>query len=83
MILFSPAGGPRYRRRQDARMATHRAYVAEHGLAAVVELAQRSAATFSEDPRVGLWGSVKPGAFFLSRRRIRTRKPWAKMQSVI
>jgi pimeloyl-ACP methyl ester carboxylesterase len=58
MVLYSPAGGARYRMRQHARMATHLAYTAEHGLAGVVALARESAATFAEDPRVGPWASV-------------------------
>jgi pimeloyl-ACP methyl ester carboxylesterase len=58
MVLYSPAGGARYRMRQHARMAAHLAYVGEHGLAGVVALAGESAATFAEDPRVGPWTSV-------------------------
>ncbi|HWB36840.1 MAG TPA: alpha/beta hydrolase [Rugosimonospora sp.] len=58
MVLYSPAGGPRYRMRQHARMAAHQAYVEREGLAAVVELALGSTASFTEDPRVGLWASV-------------------------
>jgi pimeloyl-ACP methyl ester carboxylesterase len=58
MVLYSPAGGARYRMKQHARFEQHLAYVDEHGLAAVVELARDSGATFTQDPRVGPWNSV-------------------------
>jgi pimeloyl-ACP methyl ester carboxylesterase len=58
MVLYSPAGGPRYRMGQHARFGRHLAYVAEHGLAGVVELARGTEASFSEDPRVGPWVTV-------------------------
>ena len=57
LVLYSPAGGPRYRLKQHARFAEHLAYVARHGLAAVVELARSHAESFSADPRVGPWAS--------------------------
>src|SRR5436305_627178 len=43
MVLYSPAGGPRYRLTQRARFAEHLALVEEQGLEAVVELAAISA----------------------------------------
>ena len=55
LVLFSPAGGPRYRIAQHRRFAIHRAYVAEHGLAAVVQLAASTTDGFSKDPRLGPW----------------------------
>lgn len=58
LVLWSPAGGPRYRMAQHARFATHLAHVAEHGLAAVVELVASTDAGFSKDPRVGPWAAV-------------------------
>jgi pimeloyl-ACP methyl ester carboxylesterase len=58
MVLYSPAGGPRYRMTQHARFGQHAAYVAEHALAAVVSLARAHDRTFSQDPRVGPWASV-------------------------
>ncbi len=58
MVLYSPAGGPRYRMGQHARFGRHLAYVVEHGLAGVVELARQTDASFSEDPRVGPWVTV-------------------------
>jgi pimeloyl-ACP methyl ester carboxylesterase len=58
MVLYSPAGGPKYRRKQHRRFAAHLAYVAEHGLAGVVALAGATEAGFSDDGRVGPWVSV-------------------------
>jgi pimeloyl-ACP methyl ester carboxylesterase len=58
MVLFSPAGGPRYRMKQHARFAAHAGYVEEHGLPAVLELARSHEQGFSADPRVGPWVSV-------------------------
>jgi hypothetical protein len=55
MVLYSPAGGPRYRLTQRDRFAEHLAFVEEKGLAAVVELAQESTKTFAQDPRLGPW----------------------------
>jgi pimeloyl-ACP methyl ester carboxylesterase len=58
MVLYSPAGGPRYRLTQRARFAEHVAYVEEHGLAGVVALATTDEQSFAQDPRVGPWVSV-------------------------
>jgi hypothetical protein len=58
MVLYSPAGGPNYRRKQHARFAAHLAYAAEHGLAGVLTLAGATEAGFSDDGRVGPWVSV-------------------------
>jgi pimeloyl-ACP methyl ester carboxylesterase len=58
LVLYSPAGGPRYRMTQHARFAEHLAFVGEHGPAQVVELALSSDKTFAQDPRVGPWASV-------------------------
>jgi pimeloyl-ACP methyl ester carboxylesterase len=58
MVLFSPAGGVRYRMKQHARFAQHLAYVEAHGLDGVVALARESGAGFAADPRVGPWNSV-------------------------
>jgi pimeloyl-ACP methyl ester carboxylesterase len=57
MVLYSPAGGPRYRITQHARFAQHLAFVEEHGLGAVVALATSDDKTFAQDPRVGPWVS--------------------------
>jgi len=58
MVLYSPAGGPRYRMTQLARFGAHAAYVAAAGLPAVVELARSGTAGFAADPRVGPWVTV-------------------------
>jgi pimeloyl-ACP methyl ester carboxylesterase len=58
LVLYSPAGGATYRRRQHRRFAEHLAYVGEHGLVGVVELAQSGDASFAQDPGVGPWASV-------------------------
>lgn len=58
MVLYSPAGGARYRLLQHARFARHAAYAEEHGLAGVVELARSTGAGFSQDARVGPWCTV-------------------------
>lgn len=58
MVLYSPAGGARYRMTQHARLARHLAYVAEHGLAQVVALAASSDEPFTKDPRGGPWVTV-------------------------
>ena len=55
MVLYSPAGGPRYRLTQRRRFAEHLAFVAEHGLEGVVSLAAGSEKTFAQDPRLGPW----------------------------
>lgn len=58
MVLYSPAGGPRYRMAQHARFGTHAAFVAEHGLAAVVERTQSHELGFTKDAAVGPWVTV-------------------------
>ncbi len=58
MVLYSPAGGARYRIRQQARFARHLSFVSERGTAAVADLALDSGAGFTQDPRVGPWASV-------------------------
>lgn len=58
LVLFSPAGGVKYRLKQHARFARHLAYVEEHGLEQVVALVQGSEQGFTADPRVGPWNSV-------------------------
>jgi pimeloyl-ACP methyl ester carboxylesterase len=58
MVLYSPAGGPRYRMTQHARLGRHLAYVAAHGLNGVVRLTLVDDKSFSQDPRVGPWASV-------------------------
>lgn len=58
MVLYSPAGGVRYRMGQHERFRTHLSFVAEVGLAGVVDLALATDVGFSKDPRVGPWVSV-------------------------
>jgi hypothetical protein len=58
MVLYSPAGGARYRMTQHARLGRHLAYAGEHGLAGVVALARGGDAPFTQDPRVGPWATV-------------------------
>jgi pimeloyl-ACP methyl ester carboxylesterase len=58
LVLFWPVGGPRYRIRNDRRFGEHLAFVQQHGLAAVVELAQREGKAFGSDPRVGPWAAL-------------------------
>ncbi len=55
LVLFSPAGGPRYRMAQHRRFVRHLAFVAEQGLGAVADLARATTDGFSTDPRVGPW----------------------------
>lgn len=58
MVLYSPAGGAKYRMRQHARFAAHLAFAGEQGLAAVADLAKNTDKGFSADPRVGPWAAV-------------------------
>jgi len=58
MVLYSPAGGARYRIMQQSRFAQHLSYYSERGGAAVVDHAQTSGQVFTKDPRVGPWASV-------------------------
>lgn len=58
MVLYSPAGGARYRLTQHRRFAEHAAWVAAHGLHAVVDRARGSGAGFGDDPAVGPWAPV-------------------------
>jgi pimeloyl-ACP methyl ester carboxylesterase len=58
MVLYWPAGGPKYRLSSQARFAQHLAFVEEHGLAGVVRVASGSGKPFGADPRGGPWASV-------------------------
>jgi pimeloyl-ACP methyl ester carboxylesterase len=57
LVLYFPVGGPRYRLNSHQRFATHMAYVAEHGLDAVVELCHSHDQHFGQDPRCGPWAA--------------------------
>lgn len=61
MVLYSPAGGARYRMAQHARFAQHLAYVEANGLEQVVALAASHGEGFTQDPRVGPWVTVMRG----------------------
>jgi pimeloyl-ACP methyl ester carboxylesterase len=58
MVLYSPAGGAKYRIKQHARFSAHLAFVEREGLERVVDLAKNSDKGFSADPRVGPWAAV-------------------------
>ncbi|HEV7136629.1 MAG TPA: alpha/beta hydrolase [Steroidobacteraceae bacterium] len=61
MVLYWPAGGPKYRLSSRQRFAEHLAYAHREGLAAVVALARESGKAFGTDPRVGPWAAVIRG----------------------
>jgi pimeloyl-ACP methyl ester carboxylesterase len=58
LVLYSPAGGPRYRRTQIDRLRAHADFARAEGLDAVVALARGTDVTYAQDPRVGPWASV-------------------------
>jgi pimeloyl-ACP methyl ester carboxylesterase len=58
MVLYSPAGGPRYRLTQQGRFRDHLEHVREANLGGVAALARSGTAAFSQDPRVGPWATV-------------------------
>ena len=58
MVLYWPAGGPRYRLSSRQRFAEHLAFAHSQGLQAVVALARESGRMFGADPRVGPWAAV-------------------------
>lgn len=58
MVLYWPAGGPKYRLSSRQRFAEHLTFVHREGLQAVVALARESGKVFGTDPRVGPWASV-------------------------
>jgi pimeloyl-ACP methyl ester carboxylesterase len=58
LVLYSPAGGPQYRKTQIARLREHVEFARAEGLAGVVALARGTDKTYAQDPRVGPWVSV-------------------------
>lgn len=58
MVLFWPAGGPRYRISTQARFAQHLGFLRQVGLAGVVEEAGRSGQHFGQDSRLGPWARL-------------------------
>jgi pimeloyl-ACP methyl ester carboxylesterase len=61
MVLYSPAGGARYRMAQHARFARHLSFLSERPMASVVAHVLSSTEGFTQDPRVGPWVSVIRG----------------------
>ena len=58
LVLLRPAGGARYRIRQERRFAEHLEYVEGNGLSTVVDVARSHDHGFSKDTRVGPWAGV-------------------------
>jgi len=58
LLLWWPAGGPKYRINGHLRFAEHVAFVRENGLQAVVALARNGTKSFAADPRGGPWVSL-------------------------
>lgn len=58
MILFWPAGGPKYRLKNHDRFMRHRAYVREAGLEGVAAVARGHEQPFTQDARIGPWGTI-------------------------
>lgn len=58
MVLYSPAGGARYRMAQHGRFARHLSFLSERSVESVVSLALSTTEGFTKDPRVGPWASV-------------------------
>tara|TARA_R110000868_G_scaffold142221_2_gene359421 strand:+ start:1558 stop:2412 length:855 start_codon:yes stop_codon:yes gene_type:complete len=56
MVHYWPVGGAKYRISSHERFAAHVDFVAENGLAAVVDLVRSHDLSFSKDPRGGPWG---------------------------
>jgi len=58
LVLFWPVGGAKYRLSGHQRFAEHLAYVRQHGMQAVVDLAVSGGKPFGVDPRGGPFVSV-------------------------
>jgi pimeloyl-ACP methyl ester carboxylesterase len=58
MVLYWPAGGPKYRLNSQQRFAQHLAFVQQKGLAEVVAAARESTKSFGADPRCGPWAAT-------------------------
>ena len=58
MTLYWPVGGAKYRIASHQRFAEHLAFVSQHGLQAVADLAAKDGKPFGADPRGGPWASV-------------------------
>ena len=81
LVLYAPAGGPRYRMTQHRRFAEHLGYVETSGLEAVVALAASGDATFAQDPRGGPWdGGLRRDPAFA---RAYAEQPAAEYRSLV
>lgn len=58
IVPYWPVGGAGFRLNAFRRFSVHYAYVEEHGLDGVVQLAQSTNDGFGKDPRQGPWGPV-------------------------
>lgn len=58
MVQYWPVGGAGFRLNGHRRFAIHLAYVEEHGLQGVVDLALATKDGFGKDPRPGPWAPV-------------------------
>ena len=58
MVLYWPAGGPKYRQNCQQRFDLHLQFVQQNGLAEVVALACQSGKTFNAEPRCGPWAAT-------------------------
>lgn len=58
LVLFWPAGGPKYRLSAQLRFTEHLGFVHRNGLDAVVEVARTGRKSFARDPRGGPWSTV-------------------------
>ncbi len=67
LVLIWPVGGAKYRINGQQRFAQHLAYVQQHGLPAVLALAQGSEQSFADDPRLGPWvANLRNDAVFVA-----------------
>lgn len=58
MVQYWPVGGAGFRVNANRRFSMHLAYVEDHGLGGVVELAKNTSEGFGKNPRIGPWGPV-------------------------
>lgn len=58
MVQYWPVGGAGFRINGHRRFAVHLAYVEEHGLQGVIDLALSTSDGFGKDPRPGPWAPV-------------------------
>lgn len=58
LVLYSPAGGARYRMKQHRRFEEHGAFARGNGLSSVVDLARAGNDTFARQPLLGPWATL-------------------------